>query len=51
MVNFLGLLTGEDCFVLKVYLPAIEQTIKLIDSFLLYGSTTTTNYSINACSS
>jgi Lrp/AsnC family transcriptional regulator, leucine-responsive regulatory protein len=34
--------TGEDCFVLKVYIPAIEQLDRLLDIFLLYGSTTTT---------
>ena len=34
--------TGEDCFVLKVYIPAIDQLDRLLDSFLLYGSTTTT---------
>ena len=33
--------TGEDCFVLKVYLPAIDQLDRLLDGFLLYGSTTT----------
>jgi Lrp/AsnC family transcriptional regulator, leucine-responsive regulatory protein len=33
--------TGEDCFVLKVYIPAIDQLDRLLDSFLLYGSTTT----------
>ena len=33
--------TGEDCFVLKVYFPAIDQLDRLLDSFLLYGSTTT----------
>jgi Lrp/AsnC family transcriptional regulator, leucine-responsive regulatory protein len=33
--------TGEDCFVLKVYIPAIEQLDRLLDLFLLYGSTTT----------
>jgi len=33
--------TGEDCFVLKIYIPAIEQLDRLLDSFLLYGSTTT----------
>lgn len=33
--------TGEDCFVLKVYIPAIEQLDRLLDSFLLYGTTTT----------
>ncbi len=34
--------TGEDCFVLKIYIPAINQLDRLLDSFLLYGSTTTT---------
>ena len=34
--------TGEDCFVLKVYIPAIDQLDRLLDSFLLYGTTTTT---------
>ena len=34
--------TGEDCFVLKIYIPAIDQLDRLLDSFLLYGSTTTT---------
>ncbi len=33
--------TGEDCFILKVYFPAIDQLDRLLDSFLLYGSTTT----------
>lgn len=33
--------TGEDCFILKVYLPAIDQLDRLLDGFLLYGSTTT----------
>jgi Lrp/AsnC family transcriptional regulator, leucine-responsive regulatory protein len=33
--------TGEDCFILKVHIPAIEQLDRLLDSFLLYGSTTT----------
>ena len=33
--------TGEDCFVLKVHIPAIEQLDRLLDSFLMYGSTTT----------
>jgi Lrp/AsnC family leucine-responsive transcriptional regulator len=33
--------TGEDCFILKVYIPAIEQLDRLLDSFLMYGSTTT----------
>ncbi len=34
--------TGEDCFVLKVHIPAIDQLDRLLDGFLLYGSTTTT---------
>ena len=34
--------TGEDCFILKVYIPAINQLDRLLDCFLLYGSTTTT---------
>ncbi len=33
--------TGEDCFILKVYLPAIDQLDRILDSFLLYGTTTT----------
>jgi len=34
-------ITGEDCFILKIYIPAIDQLDRLLDSFLLYGSTTT----------
>ena len=34
--------TGEDCFILKVHIPAIDQLDRLLDCFLLYGSTTTT---------
>ncbi len=33
--------TGEDCFVLKVYIPAMEQLDRILDRFLLYGTTTT----------
>lgn len=33
--------TGEDCFILKVYLPAMEQLDRILDRFLLYGTTTT----------
>jgi Lrp/AsnC family transcriptional regulator, leucine-responsive regulatory protein len=33
--------TGEDCFILKVYLRAIDQLDQLLDCFLAYGSTTT----------
>lgn len=33
--------TGEDCFVLKVHLPAIDQLDRLLDRILAFGSTTT----------
>jgi Lrp/AsnC family leucine-responsive transcriptional regulator len=33
--------TGEDCFMVKAYIPAIDQLDRLLDSFLLYGATTT----------
>jgi Lrp/AsnC family leucine-responsive transcriptional regulator len=33
--------TGEDCFILKAHIPAIDQLDRLLDSFLLYGATTT----------
>ncbi len=33
--------TGEDCFIMKVYIPAISQLDRLLDRFLLHGSTTT----------
>ncbi len=33
--------TGEDCFIVKAYIPAIDQLDRLLDSFLVYGSTTT----------
>ena len=34
-------ITGEDCFILKVHLPAMDQLDHLLDRFLLYGTTTT----------
>lgn len=34
-------ITGEDCFILKVHIPAIDQLDRLLDCFLLYGTTTT----------
>jgi Lrp/AsnC family transcriptional regulator, leucine-responsive regulatory protein len=34
--------TGEDCFVLKIQLPAMDQLDRILDDFLLYGTTTTT---------
>jgi Lrp/AsnC family transcriptional regulator, leucine-responsive regulatory protein len=33
--------TGEDCFVLKVHLPSMAQLDRLLDRFLLHGTTTT----------
>ncbi len=33
--------TGEDCFILKVYLPSLDQLDRILDNFLLYGTTTT----------
>ena len=33
--------TGEDCFIIKALIPAIDQLDRLLDRFLLYGSTTT----------
>lgn len=33
-------ITGEDCFVLKVYVTAVEQLEKVLDTFLLFGTTT-----------
>src|SRR6266487_877037 len=33
--------TGEDCFVLKVYLPSLDQLDRILDALLLYGTTTT----------
>lgn len=34
-------ITGEDCFLMKVHIPAMDQLDRLLDSFLVYGSTTT----------
>jgi Lrp/AsnC family leucine-responsive transcriptional regulator len=33
--------TGEDCFVLKLYLPSINELDQVLDQFLAYGQTTT----------
>jgi len=33
--------TGEDCFVMKVYLPALDRLDDLLDRFLQHGQTTT----------
>ncbi|HZC08337.1 MAG TPA: Lrp/AsnC family transcriptional regulator [Ktedonobacterales bacterium] len=34
-------ITGEDCFLMKVYIPAMDQLDRILDQFLVYGSTTT----------
>jgi Lrp/AsnC family leucine-responsive transcriptional regulator len=34
-------ITGDDCFILKVYFPAMDQLDRLLDRFLMYGTTTT----------
>jgi Lrp/AsnC family leucine-responsive transcriptional regulator len=34
-------ITGEDCFILKVCIPAMDQLDRILDAFLIYGSTTT----------
>jgi Lrp/AsnC family transcriptional regulator, leucine-responsive regulatory protein len=34
-------ITGEDCFLLKVHAPAIDQLEDILDRFLAYGNTTT----------
>ena len=33
--------TGEDCFLLKVHGPSIEELETVLDSFLMFGQTTT----------
>ncbi len=32
-------ITGEDCFLIKVYAPAVEQLETILDQFLIYGQT------------
>ncbi len=34
-------ITGDDCFILKVHFPAMDQLDRLLDRLLLYGTTTT----------
>lgn len=34
-------ITGEDCFILKAHIPAMDQLDRLLDRLLLYGATTT----------
>lgn len=33
--------TGDDCFVMKVFLPGLDQLDEVLDQFLAYGQTTT----------
>ncbi len=33
--------TGEDCFVMKVHLPALDHLDEVLDRFLAFGQTTT----------
>jgi Lrp/AsnC family transcriptional regulator, leucine-responsive regulatory protein len=33
--------TGEDCFILKIYVEALDQLDRVLDKFLAYGQTTT----------
>ena len=33
--------TGEDCLIIKVHLPNLEQLDRVLDAFLAYGNTTT----------
>lgn len=34
-------ITGEDCFILKVHLPAMDQLDRILDRLLMHGTTTT----------
>ena len=34
-------ITGEDCFIMKIHLDALESLDKILDRFLAYGQTTT----------
>lgn len=34
-------ITGEDCFLLKLQLPQMDQLDRVLDRFLMYGTTTT----------
>ena len=34
-------ITGEDCFLIKVYAPTVEQLETVLDQFLVYGQTVT----------
>ncbi len=34
-------ITGDDCFIIKIHLPAMDQLDRILDRFLLLGTTTT----------
>ena len=34
-------ITGEDCFILRVYLDSLDNLDKILDQFLVFGQTTT----------
>jgi Lrp/AsnC family transcriptional regulator, leucine-responsive regulatory protein len=34
-------ITGEDCFIMKVYLDSLDNLDQILDQFLVYGQTTT----------
>jgi len=34
-------ITGEDCFLIKLHLPAMDQLDRILDRFLMFGMTTT----------
>jgi Lrp/AsnC family leucine-responsive transcriptional regulator len=33
-------ITGDDCFLMKIYVPAVDQLETVLDRFLFYGQTT-----------
>ena len=33
--------TGEDCLIIKVHIPNLDQLDRILDAFLVYGNTTT----------
>ncbi len=37
--------TGEDCFILKIHIAALDQLDQVLDRFLIYGQTTTSRCS------
>ena len=34
-------ITGEDCFIVKIHFPAMDQLDRILDRFLAFGTTTT----------